>query len=225
MPRTAYFTPELFRFLRDLRGHNNREWFQANKARYDELVRAPMLRFIEDVAPRLTRTSPYLVADKRSVMRPNRDTRFSADKSPYKTNTGAMFRHVKGRLVQAPAILLHLEAGDAFAGMGLRGPDPATLKRVRDAIVADRKGWTRAISGKAFRKRSELTPDSLKRPPRGYDPDDPLIDELKRLHYCTVTRFTDREVLRLDFIDRFTDACRLNAPMMEFLTRAVNLSW
>src|SRR6185436_16377903 len=90
-------TPEVFRFLTELRAHNDREWFNANKERYETKVREPILRFISDVGPRLAKISPTIVADPRptggSLFRIYRDTRFSKDKSPYKTHLGAHFFH------------------------------------------------------------------------------------------------------------------------------------
>jgi len=223
--RTAYFGSELFAFLKALPAHNNREWFHANKDRYDRDVKQPVLRFIADFEPRLKKISKCYVADARSAMRPNRDVRFSADKSPYKTMAGALFKHALGKTTPAPGFMLHLEPGHSFAGIGLRGPDPKTLKNVRDAIVADPKAWKQAISGKAFKTQCELTSESLSRPPRGYDPNHAFIEDLKRRHYCTITPFTEREASAPDFLDRYTEVCRLNAPLMAFLCKALKLSW
>jgi len=95
------FTPALFDFLRDLRAHNDREWLQRNKGRYEQDVKAPALLFIEAVGPALHRISKHVVADPRpvggSMFRINRDIRFSSDKSPYKTALGMSFGHDRGR--------------------------------------------------------------------------------------------------------------------------------
>src|ERR1044071_1022002 len=100
MPET-YFAPAVFRFLGELHAHNERDWFNANKQRYERDVRDPILRFIADIGPRLQKISPHLVADPRpsggSLFRIYRDTRFSKDKSPYKTHLGAHFFHEKSR--------------------------------------------------------------------------------------------------------------------------------
>ena len=96
MPR--HFTPKMFSFLRDLADNNDREWFAANKDRYETDVREPALDFIEDFADRLLKISPNFSADPRkqggSMFRIHRDTRFSKDKTPYKIHTGMQFRHV-----------------------------------------------------------------------------------------------------------------------------------
>jgi len=108
--RAAYFGPGLFDFFRDLAHHNERAWFQANQRRYEAEVKLPMLHFIEDFGPRLKRMSAHFLADPRpvggSLFKIHRDTRFSKDKSPYKTNAAAHFRHREGsRDVHAPGFI------------------------------------------------------------------------------------------------------------------------
>ena len=113
MAREPHFTPALFKFLRELNKNNTREWFQANKDRYETDVRNPMLGFIADFAPYLEGLSPQFVAEPRrsggSMFRIHRDTRFSKDKSPYKTHAAAQFGHARGKDVHAPGFYLHLE--------------------------------------------------------------------------------------------------------------------
>ncbi|MGA7097163.1 MAG: TIGR02453 family protein, partial [Acidimicrobiia bacterium] len=113
-----YFQPALFRFLRDLAANNNREWFEANRERYAETVQEPALAFIADFAPRLEKISPCFRADAKvqggSLFRIYRDTRFSADKTPYKTNTGVHFRHDRFKDAHAPGYYLHLQPRECF---------------------------------------------------------------------------------------------------------------
>src|SRR5438046_6848292 len=115
MGKPAHFDKATFTFLRELKTHNDRDWFAANKARYLATVQGPALRFIADFAPRLAKITQRLVADPRpvggSLMRIYRDTRFSKDKAPLKTNVGIQFRHEAGKDVHAPGIYLHLEPG------------------------------------------------------------------------------------------------------------------
>src|SRR5580765_3671675 len=110
----SWFSPALFTFLRQLKSHNTREWFADNKERYQRDVEAPMLQFVGDVGPRLRKISPALVADPRrtggSMFRIYRDTRFSGDKTPYKTAAAARFPHEEWkRSSSAPGLYLHLE--------------------------------------------------------------------------------------------------------------------
>jgi len=111
----THVTRELFGFLGELRRHNNREWFNANKDRYLAEVRDPLLAFIGAIAPQLTRISPHIVADARSsggsLLRIYRDTRFSRDKTPYKTNAGLSFGLDAPRDFDAPGYYLHLAPG------------------------------------------------------------------------------------------------------------------
>ena len=115
--------PALFDFMRELKANNERPWFEANKARYRAEVRDPMLDFIEAFAEPLAEISPHFRADPRpnggSLFRIYRDTRFAKDKTPYKTNVGAHFRHEAGKDAHAPGFYLHLEPGMCFAGCGV----------------------------------------------------------------------------------------------------------
>jgi uncharacterized protein (TIGR02453 family) len=229
MASRAYFGPELFDFLRELRDHNDRQWFAANKPRYEAHVRDPLLEFIADFGPRLREISGQFVADPRpvggSLFRIHRDTRFSKDKSPYKTNAGAHFRHAAGRDVHAPGFYLHLEPGQVFAASGLWHPDPTTLGRVRDAIVAHPARWERVVSEPTFASTCSLSGDRLARPPRGYDPDHRWIEDLKRREFVAVTTLSEADARGPDFMDRFADACRVSAPLARFLTEAAGLPW
>lgn len=228
MPR-PHFTPELFRFLRRLERNNNREWFEKNKAEYLELVRDAMLRFIADFGPRLRKISPHVLADPRpvggSMFRVYRDVRFSHDKRPYKTVAGAQFRHEAGRDVHAPGFYLHLGAHEVFTGAGLWHPDSKALAKIRAAIVGDPKGWKRLLGSKAFRETLRLGGDSLKRAPRGFDPEHPLVEDLKRKDFFTTVELDEDTACAPDFLDRFTKLCRTSTPFMKFLTRALELEW
>jgi uncharacterized protein (TIGR02453 family) len=220
--KKQHFGPELFTFFKELRKNNNRDWFKANKTRYESAVRGPMLEFISDLGVFLEKISPNLSADPRpsggSMFRIYRDTRFSNDKSPYKLQAAARFRHVRGKEIHAPGYYLHLEPGSVFAGAGVWHPDNPTLTKIRDAIVRDPDRWKQVVPGRT-------SGESLKRPPRGYDPDHPLIEDLKRKDFVTITRFTQAQASADDFMDRYARACRDTAPFMKFLTEAVGLTW
>lgn len=219
------FTPELFAFLRDLAANNDRAWFADNKARYEESVREPALRLIEEFAPRLAEISPHFVADSRpvggSLYRIHRDVRFSRDKSPYKTAAAITFRHELGRGTHAPVYHLHLEPGRVFAGAGVWRPDREALGRVRAAIAADPDGWRAAVGAAPFAERYSLAGDSLKRPPAGFDAAHPLIEDLKRKDVVATASLTQGDVTRGGFIDRYAEACRAASPFMGFLCRAL----
>ena len=154
-----------------------------------------------------------------------RDVRFSKDKSPYKTHAAVHFRHEVGKEVHGPGFYLHLEPGHVFAGTGMWHPDSKTLARVRDAIVANPARWKRMVSNQGIGGTFKLEGDSLKRPPRGYDTDHPLVEDLKRKDYLVSKTFAEDVAYAPEFIDRYTDVCRKASPLMEFLTTAVGLPW
>jgi uncharacterized protein (TIGR02453 family) len=227
--RTSFITPQTFKFLRDLERHNDREWFTANKQRYLDDVRDPLLQFVAAFGPKLAKISSHMIADPRpvggSLFRIYRDTRFSKDKRPYKTHAAMSFRHSGGRDVHGPVYYLHLEPGGAFMGAGMWHPEPETLTKVRDAIVAHPTSWRRLRQNRALNIDDGHPGDRLKRPPRGYDPQHPFVEDLKRKSFIASATFTEAQACAADFLDRFATACRRMAPLMEFLTGAAGLRW
>ena len=225
--REASFGPELFSFLADLRANNNREWFAANKSRYEEQLLEPALAFIDDFAPRLERISPHFRADARSsggsLFRIHRDTRFSKDKTPYKTNLGIHFRHERAKDAHAPGYYLHIGPGEVFAGGGIWHPDTGVATNIREGIVADPERWRRATRGGAFAKRLSLGGDSLKRVPSWADPEHPFADDLKRKDFFASTRVSESDVLAPGFVAEYARICRAAAPLMRFLCDALDV--
>jgi uncharacterized protein (TIGR02453 family) len=223
--REPYFTPRLFQFLTELKANNTRPWFDDNRERYERDVKEPMVRFIADFGPRLKTVSPQFRADPRpvggSMFRIHRDIRFSKDKSPYKTNVGAHFPHLRsGRDAHAPGFYLHLASGQSFGAGGLWHPDAPALTRIRDQIASRAKGW------EAVRRRGiPIQGDALKRVPSTYDQDHPFAEDLKRKDFYTTREFREREVCSPDFMDLFLESCRTAAPLVKFLTKTLGLSW
>ncbi len=222
---SPYFSPDVFEFLRELAANNNRDWFQANKERYEQRVRNPILRFISDVGPRLAKISPHLVADPRpsggSLFRIYRDTRFSHDKSPYKTHLGVHFFHESGKKAPSvPGFYLHISPGESFVAGGIWHPDPQALARIRDAIVAGSAEW------KAFKKsKLPIEGESLKRAPKGYPADHPFIEDLKRTDFVASISVSDKELRAPDFISTFLGTCRTITPITRFVARALDMAW
>jgi uncharacterized protein (TIGR02453 family) len=223
IPDTTYFRPELFDFLRQLRRRNDREWFAKNKARYEEFVRDPALLFIGSFAPHLAKLSPFFVADPRptrgSLFRIYRDTRFSPDKRPFKTHVGIRFSHGSGKDAHAPVFYLHLEPENCFVAAGVWHPDNRALTRIRTAIVDQPERWAKV------RRKLELEGDSLTRPPRGYDPTHPFIEDVKRKDFVASLAFTERQVCGPEFMWDFAAACRAMLPLVEFTTKALGLKF
>ncbi len=227
MAEPTHFTSSSFAFLRDLARNNDREWFQKNKSRYEKELKEPALRFIADFAPHLAKISSHFRADPRpvggSMFRIYRDTRFSKDKSPYKTHTGLHFRHDRAKDAHAPGFYLHIQPGEVFMGVGIWHPDSGTLGKIREAIVEKPDAWKRTVGGKRFRERFELEGDSLKRPPRGIDPEHPCIEDLKRKDFIGVTRLTEKDVVSPGFLKQFATLCRDGSGLVRYLCEAVEV--
>jgi uncharacterized protein (TIGR02453 family) len=226
---TREFDPEFFEFLTDLGRHNDRDWFAANKQRYEAQVLEPALAFIEDFGYRLQEISPHFRADSRrvggSLFRIHRDTRFSKDKTPYKTNTGMHFRHVRAKDAHAPGFYLHLEPGEVFAGGGIWRPDTPTANRIREAIAADPAGWRAATRTSPFTDRLTLGGEQLKRVPSSFDRDHEHADDLRRKGWFGRTVLDQRIATTPGFLDEYTRICEAGAPLVRFICRALDLEF
>jgi uncharacterized protein (TIGR02453 family) len=223
MPETAIFSPELFEFLRQLKRHNNREWFTENKSRYQKVVVEPALLFIGGFAEHLGKFSPHFVADPRptrgSLFRIYRDTRFASDKSPYKTHVGIHFAHASGKDVHAPLFYLHLQPGECFAAAGVWHPDNRALTKIRSAIVKDSQQWAKVS------RKLELEGESLMRPPKGFDPQHPFIEDLKRKDFVSTMALSDEQICSPKLMRDYGAACKSMLPLVEFTTKALGLKF
>src|SRR5216117_2725734 len=181
------FTTNSLRFLRDLARNNKKPWFEAHRDEYEADVRAPMRALIEEMDVRFARFAPELTGDpKRSMFRINRDTRFSRDKSPYKTHAACWFRHraadhrVGGDAEAGSAgFYFHLAPSASFVGAGIWMPPRPSLDRLREAIADDHRKFARIVGATERRFRGLDDEAMLKRIPRGYAEDHPAAEWLK----------------------------------------------
>jgi len=224
---TEHFTDTTFDFLRLLSQNNNRDWFNTHKTDYETQVREPARAFIRAMQPELARFAPHFVADDRkmggSLMRIYRDVRFSKNKLPYKTNIGIQFRHERGKDVHAPGFYLHIEAHETFVGAGIWHPSGETLKNIRTYIDAHPTRWQDALHDKPFTQVFHMGGDSLKRPPRGYGLDHPLIEELKRKDFIAIAPLLPELILEDDLAGFVGGYFELSVPLMEQLCRATGI--
>ena len=221
------FTSDLFRFLEDLRAHNDRAWFAENKERYIDAVQEPAFEFVRSFGSYLHQISPHFVADDRptggSLFRIHRDVRFSKDKSPYKTHVGIDFRHRASRDVHSPSFYLHLSPGEIFAAAGVWHPDSKTLQKIRTAIVEKPDRWRRAAHGKEFDSHFRLSGDVLKRAPLGFDAEHPLVEDLKFKDHVCSAMLDERMVTSESFLPQYAALCRQAGPYVAFLCDALGL--
>ncbi|MBM4183178.1 MAG: DUF2461 domain-containing protein [Gemmatimonadetes bacterium] len=219
----AYYSRETFGFLKDLKRNNTRAWFAENKSRYEDHLKDPSLRLIQDLAPALARISPHLLATPRALFRIHRDTRFSKDKSPYKTYLGLQFRHRSGRDAHAPGYYFHIEPGSVFVGAGIWHPDAPALREIREHIVEDPAAWKRASRAKSFAAAYSQQGDRLSRPPKGFDADHPLVEDLKWKDYIGVAEVEDAFALSPDLAPQLARTFSAATPFMRFLCDALGV--
>ena len=224
------FPKDSLSFLVELNNNNNRGWFQANKQRYEDLIRTPALFFIEEMGSHIsTRLSKnFLAVPKKiggSLMRVYRDTRFAKDKTPYKTNVGIQFRHVHGKDVHAPGFYVHLEPGNCFLGAGIWRPESHSLLKIREFIADNPNSWKNAIKHRTFKKNWSFIGDSLIRPPRGFDKDHPMLEELKRKSFIARHSFDDGRIYEASFSDYAVKYFRQTAEVMDYLCYAIEVNY
>ena len=221
------FPPQTLEFLHELALNNNRHWFGENKKRYESQVLDPALAFIAAMQAPLAKISPHLTAmPKRvggSLMRVYRDTRFSRNKQPYKTNVGIQFRHAQGKDVHAPGYYVHIDPDEVFLGAGMWHPEADALRAIRKRIVEKPGEWRKVSNGTAFRRHFRLGGESLQRAPRGIDTGHPLIDDLRRKDFIAVKNLDHATAISDGFQEEVTAAFRAAAPFMRFLCRAIEV--
>ncbi|WP_422344107.1 DUF2461 domain-containing protein [Parasphingorhabdus sp.] len=215
--------PELFDFLRELEQNNDREWFKARKKRYEAEVVDPVTDFIINMAPRVAAISPHITVDPRpnggSRFRIYRDTRFSKDKSPYKTHVGCQFRHEAGKDAHAPGFYVHLGPGEVFFGGGVWGPQGEALRNIRQRIVDKPARWEEAVEG------IDLRGDQLVRAPKGFDPEHPLIDDLRRKSFFSFQNADEKLATSAKFEDAVEAQFEKVAPLMGFVADAMGVEF
>ncbi|KMP12305.1 hypothetical protein UR09_01490 [Candidatus Nitromaritima sp. SCGC AAA799-A02] len=229
-PKKAFkgFPKELFKFLSELSKNNNREWFNANKERYRSDVVAPIGEFITAMGTRLQKIADGYVADPRpnggSMFRIYRDIRFSKDKRPYKEHVGCQFRHRLGKDAHAPGFYVHIAPGEVFFGGGIWRPSNPALHEIRTTIVANPKLWKKVVENKALVKRfGGIGGEGLKRPPRGFDPGHPYIEDLKRKTFFVIQSVDPSLALAPKFINEVEKAFSASGPLMQFIVKALGL--
>jgi uncharacterized protein (TIGR02453 family) len=184
-----------------------------------------MSAFIGAMAPQLSKISKNFVADPRpnggSMFRIYRDIRFSKDKRPYKEHAACHFRHAGGKDVHAPGFYMHFAPDDVFLGGGMWMPPPDALAKIRDAIAKKPAAWKAVKNDKRFAKAFDgVEGEALTRPPRGYDPNHPLIEDIKRKSFFAMHESSVKSAGSPKFIGEVTDAFSAAVPLMKFLCGA-----
>jgi uncharacterized protein (TIGR02453 family) len=185
------FTPAAVTFLRALKRHNEREWFKARKERYESLLRAPMIEVIEQLAKDFIAFAPELVANpKTSLYRIYRDTRFSENKTPLKTNIAAIFPCRGLGKHQGAGLYLEIAPTWVWVGGGMYAPDTSQLQAVREHIAGNARRFRAIVESPAFRRGvGPLGGERLQRVPRGFARDHEMADYLKHRQFLAGREF------------------------------------
>jgi uncharacterized protein (TIGR02453 family) len=226
-PRYVGFEKASIEFLEQLAANNNREWFNEHKARYEAQVLDVALRFIQSMQDPLAQFAPRFTAIPQrvggSLMRVYRDTRFSKNKLPYKTNIGIQFRHEQAKDVHSPGYYVHVDPEQVFLGVGMWRPESDALHAIRQRIVARPSEWKSALGDPKFRRHFELGGESLSRPPRGFDKDHDLIGDIKRKSFIAVRNLDVEDSFSPQFQRKVEASFIAAAPFMKFLCKAVGV--
>jgi uncharacterized protein (TIGR02453 family) len=212
-------------FLRDLKKHNDKSWFDANRKRY-ETAKEDFTGFLQDIIDAHAKKDDGLTGlqAKSCLFRINRDIRFSKDKSPYKTNFGASINRGGKKSVLA-GYYFHLEPGEAFVGGGVWMPQPPELAKVRQEIDYGFDDFKKIVGSKKFKTvYGELYKGEdmmLSRVPKGYEPDNPAAEFLKMKSYIAMRKVTDKELLSKDLKKITLEAFSALQPLMEFINTAL----
>jgi uncharacterized protein (TIGR02453 family) len=231
MTRFPGFTPADLRFLTQLKRHNTKEWFAANRHTYDESLKPRLTTLVEAIDDRLAIAAPEIVGDvKRSVFRIYRDVRFSKDKSPYKTHVAAWFFHRragKGVASSSPdggaaGFYVHVEPGASFCGGGMWMPMRPQLLRIRDAIAAKPDVFAATLAGPFARTFGALSTEAmLVRMPRGYDESHPAAAWMRYQSFTAERPLTNDELASSRLPERIVKDFVKMLPFVRFLNQAL----
>jgi uncharacterized protein (TIGR02453 family) len=209
-------------FLKQLKKNNNRDWFTKHKSEYEEFVKFPTQCLIASLkAPMKKIAAEIDVNPKRNMFRIYRDTRFSKNKTPYKTHVAAVF-HLKGHWQQSAGYYVQIEPGNIYVGGGIYMPDSNQLKLIRHAIDEQRKEFSSIVESKLFKKRfGSLEGDKLQRAPLGCPTDHPMIEWLKYKSFYTGVEWKENECYAPIFIDKIVNVYKELLPLIRFLNEAL----
>ena len=215
-----------FDFLRELVNNNNREWFAVNKHLYEE-AKLDLFEFVKPLIKEFAAIDPAFSADtepKKCLLRIYRDVRFSLNKDPYKKNYGIAF-DVKGYGPNTPAYYLHLEPGSCFFGVGFWMPESTVVKKIREEIDYSADEFTAIVNAKSYQDIFALSKeDTLKKAPKGYEIDHPMIDYLKLKSFISIYPLKETDFYKKDIVEKLVTAFKTIQPFVLFLRKAVDNS-
>jgi uncharacterized protein (TIGR02453 family) len=218
------FSPRALSFFRQLARNNDRDWFAAHKHQFEADVRRPMIELVTLLCDDMRLIAADCVPDKpeKAIYRIYRDTRFSRDKTPYKTHIAAHFQHRQVTRNQGAGFYFQVSHEGLAVGGGMYMPGPEQLLAVRKALAQRWQEFARLCAHRALvRCLGPLQGDSLARVPKGFDPQSPAAEWLKRKQFYYYVELDAKLALgpglRRQVMSRFERV----APMIQFLNEAI----
>ena len=218
------FPKESIAFLKKLKKNNNRDWFNSHKNEYELYIKFSMQSFIASLQPYFADFAPeFDVHPKRSMFRIYRDTRFSNDKTPYKTHMAAHFvLRGKPKGFEGSGYYLQIMPGEVFIGGGIYLPDNDQLKKIRKGIAEHPKEFLEVVNKPSFKKMfPAISGEKLTRPPKGYDPNHPMIEWLKMKQFFTGLEMKEEICYKKDLAKVIAKYCKELAPLVNYLNTAM----
>ena len=212
----THISPSVYKFLKELKNNNNREWFEANKKSF-KVEEASVKKFFNDLNSEM---STHDEIDKMKMFRIYRDVRFSKDKTPYKSHLSGSFHRSKPKL--RGGYYLHIEPSNTFIACGFWEPEKNDLLRIRKEFEMDDTEIREIINAKDFKDTfGKLEGDELKTAPKGFDKEHPAIDLLRMKQYIAIKRFTDKEAMSSDFMSKINDSYRVARPWFNYMSEVL----
>jgi uncharacterized protein (TIGR02453 family) len=216
------FSPDAISFLRALKRNNRREWFQPRKEKYEALIKAPMLEMVAALNEELAKFAPdYVTPPEKAVYRIYRDTRFSPDKTPYKTHIAAIFPRHSAIKREGAVFYLHFTEKEVLAFAGVYSPDRDELLAYRTLLQEHHSELQEILSNKALRKTvGALQGEQLSRMPKGFPVDHPAEGLLRQKQWYLESTLDVKLLTSSKLVPELAKRFALMAPMVEFLNRA-----
>ncbi|MFC2131210.1 DUF2461 domain-containing protein [Bacteroidota bacterium] len=222
------FNPEIYKFFKKLEKNNNKEWFDKNREFYINEIREPIKAFACDMTNYLySKGLEFGSNPRKSVFRINRDIRFSKNKDPYKNNLGVIFPYTATQNTekkdQSIGLYVHYERDNSFIAGGLRCPNPAPLKAIRERLLYDWKEFEKIITNKTFKKEYPkiLPGESLKKQPRGFPKEHPADKYLKLKDFTVWCEIDHNEFYSRNLMNLLVKKAKVIEPFVKFLLEAV----
>jgi uncharacterized protein (TIGR02453 family) len=222
----TYFRPEALKFLRSLERHNDRAWFDPRKAVYEREIKAPMLALVEEVNEALADFAPEHVRPApKCLFRIYRDTRFAADKSPYKTHAAAWWARAGMEKTSGAGFYFHFSAKETIIAAGIYMPTPAQTLALRRYLEIHHEELRDLLAGRKLRAAmSEFEGNRLTRPPRGFSADSPALDLLLCRQWGVAATLPAELATQPSLVQEITRRFALAAPIVHLLNAPLTAS-